>query len=54
MISDGKKRKESSTNNHLGCELQKIKGVWSCPNVKTLETATTIAKCPGNKVSLSP
>lgn len=35
--------KESSTKNHLGYELQRTKGVWSRPNVKTLETAITVA-----------
>lgn len=34
--------KESRTKNHLGCELQRIKGVWSCHNVQTLETAATV------------
>lgn len=36
-MSDGK---ESSTKNHRGCALHRIKGVWSCHDVKTLKIAT--------------
>lgn len=39
-MSDGK---ESSTKNHLGYELPRIKGVQSCRNIKTFETATIVA-----------
>lgn len=39
VMSDAK---TSNTKNHLGCELQKIKGVGSCHNAQTLETAATV------------
>ena len=53
MESDGKKRKERSSKNHLVCELQRVKGVWSCRTVELLEPAPTVAEQSGRKVSLS-
>lgn len=34
--------KESNTENRLRYELQRMKGVWSCHNAQTLETATPV------------
>lgn len=50
VMSDGK---DNSAKNHHGYELQRIKGVWGCHNIRTLETATTLVEQSGNKVSLS-
>lgn len=38
-MSDGR---ESGTKNHLGYQLQRIKGVWNLYNIKTLETVTSV------------
>ncbi|KAB1280888.1 F-box/LRR-repeat protein 17 [Camelus dromedarius] len=44
--------KESSTKNHLGYEHHRIKGVWSCLNVKMLENAGAVAEQSGTSTAI--